>query len=263
MAEIPFKGKKINYTIQGEGEPLFLIHGYLESLEIWDEFTEQLARHFKVVRMDLPGHGKSEAVDDTHDMELLAEAAKAVLDENQIISCTVIGHSMGGYVTLAFADLYPEKVNRFSLFHSHPFPDSDQVRRNRQNAIENIKTGKKEEICRSHIPKTFADDNLQDFEEQVERAKSIALQTPEKGIIANLKGMMNRPDRSQLVKNTNKPFLLIAGKKDNFIDYHTVIPKIELPEKGEVVTLEYSGHMGFIEERQRSLDVVRNFMRNE
>ena len=263
MEEIKFKDKKLRYSIEGEGEPLFLMHGYLESLEIWDEFAEELAKDHKVIRMDLPGHGKSEVINDTHDMELLAEAAKAVLDENQIHSCTMIGHSMGGYVTLAFADLYPEKVDRFSLFHSHPFPDSDTVKQNRQNAIANIKSGKKEEICRSHVPKTFADDNLKAFSAQVERIENIALQTPEAGIIANLKGMMKRPDRSQLVKNSLKPFLLIAGEKDNFIDYHTVIPKIELPEKSELVTLEYSGHMGFIEEKEKALNIVRSFMKNK
>lgn len=263
MAEIKFKGKKIHYTIQGEGEPLFLIHGYLEALEIWDEFTESLAKDYMVIRMDLPGHGKSEVVEETHSMELLAEAANAVLKENKISSCSMIGHSMGGYVTLAFADLYPEKINRFSLFHSHPFADSDQVRQNRQNAIEKIKQGKKEEICRSHVPKTFADDNLQAFEGHVERTEHIALQTPEEGIIANLKGMMQRPDRSHVVKNTGKPFLLIAGKKDNFIDYHTVIPKIELSEKGKLITLEHSGHMGFIEEKQSSLNAVSDLMRKK
>ena len=263
MAAIQFKGKKIHYTIQGEGEPLFLIHGYLEALEIWDEFAEALAKDHMVIRMDLPGHGKSEVVEDTHSMELLAEAANAVLEANQISSCSMIGHSMGGYVTLAFADMYPEKINRFSLFHSHPFADSDQVKQNRQNAIEKIKQGKKEEICRSHVPKTFADDNLQAFASQVERTENIALQAPEEGIIANLKGMMQRPDRTQLVKNTGKPFLLMAGKKDNFIDYYNVIPKIELPEKGELVTLEHSGHMGFIEEKERSLNAVNDFMRKK
>ena len=263
MAETQFKGKKINYTIQGEGEALVLIHGYLESLEIWDEFAEDLAHDFKVIRVDLPGHGLSEVIQETHEMELLAGAVKTVLDENRIGSAVVIGHSMGGYVTLAFADQYPETVSRFSLFHSHPFPDSEQVRQNRQNAIENIKAGKKEEICRSHVPKTFADDNLQPFSSHVERAQNIALQIPEQGIISNLKGMMKRPDRSELVKNTNKPFLLIAGKKDNFIDYDTVIPKIEMPEKGEKITLEYSGHMGFIEEKQRALNAIREFMNKQ
>ncbi|MFW6104151.1 MAG: alpha/beta fold hydrolase [Bacteroidota bacterium] len=122
MEETKFKDKRINYVIQGEGEPLFLVHGYLETLEIWDEFAEALAGDYKVIRMDLPGHGKSEVIQETHDMELLAEVANALLEENQIFSCTMIGHSMGGYVTLAFADLYPEKLKRFSLFHFPSLP---------------------------------------------------------------------------------------------------------------------------------------------
>ncbi|MFW6104150.1 MAG: alpha/beta fold hydrolase [Bacteroidota bacterium] len=97
----------------------------------------------------------------------------------------------------------------------------------------------------------------------MERAQGFALKAPEEGIIANLKGMMKRPDRSSLVKHTEKPFLLIAGKKDNFIDYDTVIPKIELPGKGELVALEHSGHIGFIEEKQKSLDVIKAFIKKQ
>jgi pimeloyl-ACP methyl ester carboxylesterase len=261
MDETRFKGKKINYSIQGKGKStIILIHGYLESLDIWEEFSGELSRDYTVIRPDLPGHGKSEVIQDIHYMELMAEAMNQILEENHIESATIVGHSMGGYAALAFVDLYPEKVERFCLFHSHPFPDTPQVKENREKAIENVRSGKKEEIIKSHVPKTFADDNLKAFEQQIEWATEIVLETPEEGIIANLKGMMERPDKSQLVKNSDKPFLLIAGKKDNFIDYNTVIPKIELPEKGELLALDNSGHMGFIEEKESSLKAIQEFM---
>lgn len=260
MKTLEFKGKKVRYSIEGSGEPVFLIHGYLESLEIWDGLAGELSGNYLVIRMDLPGHGKSQVVQYTHQMELLAEAAREVMDQEGIEQCTMFGHSLGGYVTLAFADLFPKRLKAFSLFHSHPFADSEQVRQSRQAEIDLVKQGKKEDIFKVNVPRLFANDNLEAFSKQVEWVGHIAWATPGDGIIANLQGMMQRPDRSRLVRDTEKPFLLIAGKKDNFMNYDAVVPKIELPEKGKLVSLEHSGHLGFVEEKVHSMNIIHNFI---
>jgi len=259
MKTLEFKGKQVRYSVEGSGEPVFLIHGYLESLEVWNGLAGELAADHQVIRMDLPGHGKSQVIQDTHHMEMLAEAARQVLDREGIEQCTMFGHSLGGYATLAFLDLYPARLKGFSLFHSHPFADSDQVRQKRQGEIDLVSQGKKGEILKVNVPKLFASDNLKAFSREVEWVREIAEATPGEGIIANLKGMMQRPDRSGLVKGTDKPFLLIAGRKDNYIDYDAVIPKIKLPERGRLITLEHSGHLGFVEEKARSLNAIREF----
>jgi len=259
MKTLEFKGRQIRYSVEGSGEPVFLLHGYLESLEVWDGLAADLSGDHRVIRMDLPGHGKSQVIQYTHNMELLAEAAREVLDREGIEHCTMFGHSLGGYATLAFLDLYPNRLKGFSLFHSHPFADSDQVRQKRQGEIDLVNQGKKEEIIRVNVPRLFATDNLEAFSRQVEWVREIAQTTPGEGIVANLKGMMERPDRSRLVKETDKPFLLIAGRKDNYINYETVIPEIPLPQKGKLVTLEHSGHLGFVEEQARSLKTIREF----
>jgi pimeloyl-ACP methyl ester carboxylesterase len=261
MRQTEFLGKSINYKVQGEGEKvLFLLHGYLESLEIWNDFADKLAEDYTVISMDIPGHGNSDVLKNEHDMDLLANAVKHVLDEEQVNSCTMVGHSLGGYVTLAFLANYPGNIEAFSLFHSHPFADSDQVKENRKREISLVEQGKKKVIINTNIPKAFANDNLEKFKNEVEWARQVAINTPGEGIIANLKAMMNRPDRSDLVKNTDKPFLLIAGLKDNYINYEQVIPKIVLPEKGVLVTFENSGHIGFIEEKENALHVMKNFI---
>ena len=259
MKTLEFKGKQVRYRVEGSGEPVFLIHGYLESLEVWDGLAADLAGDHQVIRMDLPGHGKSQVIEDTHSMELLAEAAREVLEREGITQCWMFGHSLGGYATLAFQDLYPDRLKGFSLFHSHPFADSEQVRQKRQGEIDLVNQGKKEEILQVNVPKLFATDNLKAFSKEVEWVRAIADATPGEGIIANLKGMMQRPDRSGLVRETDKPFLLIAGRKDNYINYDAVIPQVELPEKGQLVTLEHSGHLGFVEEKARSLKIIREF----
>ncbi|MBS3805989.1 MAG: alpha/beta hydrolase [Bacteroidales bacterium] len=259
MKTLEFKDRQVRYSVEGSGEPVFLIHGYLESLEVWNGLAADLAADHQVIRMDLPGHGKSEVIQDTHRMELLAEAAREVLDREGIERCSMFGHSLGGYATLAFLDLYPGRLKGFSLFHSHPFADSDQVRQKRQGEIDLVNQGQKEEILKVNVPKLFATDNLQAFSREVEWVREMAEATPGEGIIANLRGMMQRPDRSGLVKETDKPFLLIAGRKDNYIPYDAVIPQIELPEKGRLVTLKHSGHLGFVEEKARSLETIRAF----
>jgi len=260
MEELSFKEKTIRYDVQGSGPAVFLLHGYLESLEIWEDFAQELAGEYKVIRMDLPGHGKSQVVDDVHSMELLAEAARQVLDAAGVDRCTLVGHSLGGYVTLAFLDLYPGRLNGFSLFHSHPFADKKQVREKRQGEIDLVRQGRKDEIFDVNVPKLFADDNLQAFSPQVEWVRGIAESTPGEGIIANLRGMMERPDRSGLVASTTKPFRMVAGKKDKYINYQTVVPAIPIPQKGELIALENSGHLGFIEEKARSLEIFRHFL---
>src|SRR6056297_1649443 len=261
MKQTKFLGKNLNYKVQGEGDKvIFLLHGYLESLEIWDGFADEVAENNKVIRMDIPGHGKSEVLQKQHEMELLAQAALHVLDTEKVDSCVMVGHSLGGYVTLAFYEKYPEKLDGFSLFHSHPFADNEQVKENRAREIELVQKGRKNDIINTNIPKLFADHNLEKFKDQVEWARNIALKTPDEGIIANLKGMMNRPDRRKLVKNTNKPFLLIAGVNDNYINYEEVIPNVVLPEKGSLITLENSGHMGFVEEKEKALLALDDFV---
>lgn len=262
MQQTDFMGKTLNYKVQGKGEKvLFLLHGYLESLAIWDDFADTLSENNKVIRMDIPGHGKSEVLQEQHDMELLAQAAHHILDIENIGSCTMVGHSLGGYVTLAFLEKFPEKLDACSLFHSHPFADSEQVKENRSREIDMVQKGRKEVIINTNIPKVFANDNLEKFKNQVEWARQIALNTTAKGIMANLRGMMNRPDRSELLKNTKKPFLLIAGVKDNYISYEQVIPNVVLPEIGSLITLENSGHIGFIEEKEKVLLALNDFMK--
>lgn len=261
MKELTIQEKKIRYKVQGEGEMVVLLHGYLESLEIWNHFAVELGKSFRIIQPDLPGHGESEIFGETHQMEMHAEVIKQILDEEEVDKCTMIGHSLGGYVTLAFLEKYPEKIRRFSLFHSHPFADSELVKSNRRREIEQVRNGKKNSIFEANIPKAFADDNLEKLSEKLNWAKEIAYQTPGEGIIANLNGMMQRPDRSRLLKETAKPFLLIAGKKDKYIDYESVIPKIELPEQGKLVTLENSGHLGFVEEQKKSLEYIYDFMK--
>ncbi len=256
---VNFQGIPINYQDIGSGKVVVLLHGYLESLEIWGQFAEELAKNFRVLSIDLLGHGKSGTFADCNSMELMADATNCVLEHLQIETCCVIGHSLGGYVTLAFTEHYAHKLFAFSLFHSSPFADSDEKKGKRSREIELVKALKKMQLFANHVPNTFATDNLERFSQEIEFAKQIAQQTTEQGIIATLEGMKQRKDRSNVLKNSDLPFLYVIGKKDNFIPIE-ILSKIEFPQNTTILTLENSGHQGFIEEREKSVEVFRNFI---
>lgn len=251
---------RIFYTDDGSGKTIVLLHGYLESLEIWNSFYKILAKEYRVLRFDIPGHGESEIISEHHTMEILASNISKALKKLEVKKCFMIGHSMGGYVTLMFHKLYPEQLSGFSLYHSHPFADTEETKNKRTREINLVKEGKKDLIAKTNIPNAFADTNLNKFQEDISHAIQIALNTPAEGIIANLKAMMNRPDLSESLANTQLPFLYIVGEKDNYIDFKTVVSRVKLPENSSFCVLKKSGHMGFIEEKEKSIKCIDSFL---
>ena len=256
---VNFRNSSVRYKVEGEGAEVVLLHGYLESLDIWHKFSGELKKKFRVVSIDLPGHGHSGIIANAHSMEIMAEAVNAVLDELNINKCILVGHSMGGYVTMAFADLFPDRLYGYSLFHSTPFADTEEKKQNRNREIELVNKGKKELIFNTNVPKAFANNNLDKLKGEVERAIQIARNTAGEGIKAVLEGMKQRRDRSEILSNSNIPVLIILGKKDNYIPFDVILDKIKINDKGEIFILENSGHMGFIEEAEESLIALTLF----
>ena len=257
---ITYNGGMVMYADNGKGNPIVLLHGYLESQEIWYSFAEKLIKGGqRVITLDLPGHGMSATVGEEHTMEHMAGAVNAVLVEQKIEKCMVVGHSMGGYVALAFAKAFPEKVAGLCLFHSTPNPDSDEKRTNRDREIELIKTGKKELIVKTAIPNAFAKDSLKRCADMVEEATIIAMETENEGIVACLNGMKNRPDSNDFLKAFTQPVLMIFGAKDNYITPEITSALKERFSMHKTMILENSGHMGFVEEEKRSVEIISEF----
>jgi pimeloyl-ACP methyl ester carboxylesterase len=257
---VNFKGTAIRYRVEGSGTLVVLLHGYLESIDIWNGFSAGLAKKYKVVAVDLPGHGRSGIISDGHTMEIMAEAVNSVLSEMNADRCILIGHSMGGYVTMAFADLFYNRLCGYSLFHSTPFADTEEKKQTRDREIEMVDQGRRDLICKTNIPRAFAGSNVKRLKNEVGRAVQIALGTSDEGVKAVLQGMKMRPDRSRILLNSDIPVLVILGRQDNYIPFSAVKDKIKLNARGEIHVLENSGHMGFIEESRRSLELITSFI---
>ena len=254
---IKYKEVDLLYSDIGEGSCIVLIHGYLENGRVWQQFIEGFPAGYRFIVPDLPGHGDSGSWDKVHSMDELAEAVLAILDYEGISQVFLAGHSMGGYVSMAFADLFPDRLSGYALVHSTPFADTEEKRENRDREISLVLCGKKRQIVLVNIPKAFSIDNLDKMSLEIERLKQLALSCPDKGIIALLNGMKERPDRTSVLKNPRLPLLLIGGMKDNYIPVEIFEKLVSMAPHAQVLRLEESGHMGFIEEPEQ---VIRAFV---
>jgi pimeloyl-ACP methyl ester carboxylesterase len=257
---IHYKGKKIYYTDEGNGTAIVLVHGYLESAEVWSDFSHKLAEKFRVISVDLPGHGQSDIFEETHSMEFLAATINGLLNAIGIPTAFLTGHSLGGYVSLAFLELYPEKLIGYCLFHSHPLADTMEALQKREREILLVNAGKKFLMYPENVKKMYADVNLEKFSAELERSKKIASGIRAEGIVAVLKGMMARPSRLSLMEKGVVPCLWILGSMDNYVPCEAIQKKVNLPENAELIILRNSGHLGFIEEEDRALEVLTGFV---
>lgn len=260
MPSIDFKYGKISYKVKGKGRAIVLLHGFLESGAIWGSYSEKLSRVYKVIFVDLPGHGQSDCFGYVHRMELMAEAVKAVLDKLHLRRYVLVGHSMGGYVALAFAELYAENVKGLVLFHSTAYPDSREKKKDREKAIEFVKHSP-EVYAREATKKLFAPLNVHLFRDKVEIAQSISMATSQQGIIAALEGMKVRKNREVVLKFAPYPVMLIAGKLDTTIPYERIKPLFLLAKNTYTQTLENAGHMGFFEAESETIRATKKFAR--
>jgi len=252
---ITHNGASIHFNVQGEGKNVILLHGYLESMQIFDDFALKMSQVARVVTIDLPGHGLSDLIKSSPSLDSMAEAIKNVADHLNMTQLYLMGHSMGGYVTLAFAEKYPQMLQGLALLHSTPNPDTPEKQKNRQREMDLIRKGKKEIICKSSIPNTFANTNRELFAQKIQQITNTACKTPDEGIIAALESMMNRPDQNEMLSKLEAKKISLIGKQDNFIPWESALETCNKTNMHPIL-LESSGHMGFIEEPNECLQQI-------
>jgi len=255
---IKFQNQPIRYKKEGLGNTIVLLHGFLESLDIWDTFSELLSRHFKVITIDLPGHGASGTIGEVHSMELMADAVNAVLIYLQIEQCVMVGHSMGGYVAVQFAEKYSSKVKGFGFFHSHADEDTIEGKYNRDRTIAILNKNYISWV-NQFIPDLFAECNKEKFPSEIKKLQHIAGLMNAEQIIAAQYGMRDRKPKLAFLASTDLPVFYILGKEDTKMVVSKVMEQTLLPKHCEVLSLSDVGHMGFIEDSQVTMNFLRGF----
>lgn len=254
-------GIKLAYQEQGQGKAVVLLHGFCGSSVYWEYIIPKLAKDCRVIAPDLRGHGDSAVPVGTYSMELFAEDIKQLLDYLDISEATLLGHSLGGYVTLAFADKYPERLHAFGLIHSTGLPDTDEARQNRYKGVERIEQEGIEPFINDLIPKLFAKNNLQSMKDTVEKARQIGFATKPEGAQNTLKGMAERSNRNAVIANTSLPVLLVAGADDQVIS-----PDKTFSVEQQLMTaktLPHVGHMSMYEDPAQLSEVIHKFLHSK
>lgn len=244
---ISFKGKTINFRVKGKGDKvLVLLHGFMNSLQVWDKFFEACKEEIKLVAIDLIGHGESETIEQVSSMELQAQMVKEVADYLQIKQFVLAGHSMGGMIALCFAHNYPQYLKGLCLLHSQALADNPKGKQNRIRACKLIDDDRLKYIV-DFIPNLFAPKNIEKCSQEIQRLKEIAINTPKEGIIAAQMGMIERSDRRDVLQQCKVPMFFVIGKQDIRADLVDVMAQASLPDFSEILLLD-CGHMSFVEE---------------
>ena len=263
MKQISFKNKKIFYRVEGKGKPVMLLHGFAEDSSLWNYQIEKLKQNFQVIIPDLPGSGASEMIEGKLSISDYAEAIKSIVDveiKKDAVAFTMMGHSMGGYISLAFAEKYPELLNGIGLFHSTSFADDDQKKDMRNKGIDFIKNNGAKAFLKNTVPNLFSARTEKENPDLIDKLIDLSKNFTPDALIQYYKAMRDRPDRSSILKYFAKPVLFIQGFYDNAVPLQSGLEQSHIPAVSYFKILKSSGHMGMWEEEQDSTSFMENFL---
>lgn len=260
--------REVHYTVTGKGKRVMLVHGFGEDSQVWKHQIPALSGSCQLILPDLPGTGASDMVGDMG-LEALAEALHRIL-LNEIDAkpgvmdpddaCIMLGHSMGGYITLAFAEKYPSLLAGFGLIHSTADPDNDEKKASRRKSIEFIRTHGSAAFIAQSTPNLFTEDYRKLHPEFVEGMIRDYSGFNPASLIAYYEAMIRRPDRKAVLRSFPKPILFVLGKHDAAVPFEPVMKQTHLPDFSEITILENSGHLGIWQEPERANEAIQGFI---
>ena len=259
-----YQSAQIFYRTIGKGKPLILIHGFAEDGDVWKNQIEFLKDHFTVIIPDLPGTGKSDMIAGMSILgmaDVIKEILIIELSKFALQQAVLIGHSMGGYITLAFAENYPTLLNAFGLVHSTAFADSEEKKLARLKSIEFIKANGAYEFLKTSIPGLFwRQDGSNSSDAYIKALTEKAKNFSSEALAQYYQAMINRPDRTAVLKDFNGPILFIIGEHDMAVPFQQSLQQCYLPVRSHINILRNSAHMGMLEEAGRVNQIFIDFV---
>ena len=253
----------LSYHVYGNGVPVILIHGFAETNAIWKNQTKYLSNYCTLIIPDLPGSGESLLPDLSGKkltIEELAESVFSIIKNENIEQCIMLGHSMGGYITLAFAEKYPGTLKAFGFVQSTAFADSEEKKQVRNKAINLMETHGGYTFLKTATPGLFADEfkvtRKDVVEELVESGKSFKTKDLQQYYYA----MMQRPERTVVLKNTKLPVLFVMGEEDVAAPLQDVLKQVYLCDIAYIYILKKTGHMSMLEAPEKLNRILENFV---
>jgi pimeloyl-ACP methyl ester carboxylesterase len=252
-------GKNIGYRSFGEGPAVVLLHGFGEDGTVWDAQVNHIPG-YRLLVPDLPGTGNSDLLQDMT-MEGMADAVFTLLETlTGKEPVTLVGHSMGGYITLAFAERYPQKLRSFGLFHSTAYADSEEKKATRRKGIEFIEQHGGPSFLKTTIPNLYSPTNRERLSYILQKHISLVHNFSDAALVSYYWSMMERPDRTAVLEGSRVPVLMVLGRHDTAVPLTDGLKQAHLSFLSYIHVLEESGHMGMWEEPERSNRILLDFI---
>ncbi len=247
------------YRKSGSGFPIMFIHGFAEDSRIWKYQTAALEKEFMVITPDLPGSGSSQLPDEEMSMELLADFISEILEQEKIQKIILVGHSMGGYAALAFAEKYSSQLLAFSLVHSSGFEDDETKKENRRKSIRLIENEGKEIFLKAMIPNLYSEASKKTKQTEMAEHLTMAMSISSTALQAYYNAMIARPSRIPVLQHTNMPVQFVIGTEDNAVPYAQSMQQCHIPAISTVDILEGIGHNSLFESPDELNSMLNSF----
>ena len=253
-------GSEIFYTTAGSGLPVGLIHGYCETHHVWDDFTRKLTKTNRVIAIDLPGFGRSVPAQYPFSLTDIAEKIHELIVSLDAIQHVMIGHSLGGHITLAYTRKYMNEVRGFGLFHSTALTDTPEKKQNRTKLIDFIDKKGVPPFIHNFIPSLFYENRRQELEPVIRRLVEEAYEIDPESIREYARAMRDREDNLALLQKFPRPVMMIIGENDGSVPFNLSLEQSRTLQRPYILTLKETGHMGMYERPAETLHFVQNFL---
>jgi pimeloyl-ACP methyl ester carboxylesterase len=255
-----FRGKRLEYEIRGTGLPVMLVHGFMEDRRIWDPLISGLEKKYCWILPDLPGSGHSEFNISLTTLDDFAEALLALWEQENIGDMVLIGHSMGGYISLALANKFPQKLLALGLFHSSSYADSPEKKEAREKNIRFIEKFGSASFIEQAIPglygERFVKQNPEEIRKQIDRYANFFSDS----LVLYLTAMKMRPATTGILESFTRPILFIMGEEDKAVSIHDALAQCHLPQISYIQILSHTAHMGMIEDTRLCRAFIDSFL---
>lgn len=243
----------------GSGEAVVLIHGFCETHEVWQNIVPVLNKKYCVIAIDLPGFGESDLPQSLNTIDEISEAVYLHLTSQGITECVMIGHSLGGYITLSIAKHHPDFLKSFGLFHSTSLADSVDKKVNREKSLVFINKHGVEPFTNAFVPTLFANSENPNIPSLLIKAAKCKKNT----ILKYTEAMKNRIDRTDVLMNFTRPILIIAGTLDQAVPFANSLEESKLVKQLTFIKLDEIGHMGMYECPEKTGNALLEFVKNK
>jgi pimeloyl-ACP methyl ester carboxylesterase len=259
--KISYRDRTLSYQVWGSGLPVMLVHGFTEDHSFWDPPVSVLKEKYRLIVPDLPGSGGSEFNERMATLEDFAACLLAVMDKEKWSTGVLIGHSMGGYISLALAEKYPERLSGLGLFHSSAYPDTEEKKTTRKKSIDSIRRYGVRPYISQSIPGLFSDRFREEHPEKIDECIDRYANFSAEALVLYLEAMMIRPDRTETLKSLSRPLLLIAGEEDKAVPLKDSLQQSHLPDICYIHILGNTAHMGTLENTNLSNQFLDRYLK--